>query len=66
MDLDRKEQEIELLNYMAKDLMVCEERCAGGAARVLNALLALYDVCEEEQEEEPNVFELPRLSQRES
>tara|TARA_R110000765_G_scaffold170696_3_gene275705 strand:+ start:7870 stop:8061 length:192 start_codon:yes stop_codon:yes gene_type:complete len=63
MDIDRKEQEIELLNYMAKDLMVCEERCAGGAARVLNALLALYDVCEEKG---PNVFELPRLSQRES
>ena len=63
MDIDRKEQEVELLNYMAKDLMVCEERCAGGAARVLNALLALYDVCEEE---EPNVFELPQLSRRES
>ena len=45
-----REQEIELLGYMAKDLAVLDERSEGGSARVLNALLALYEVHEDSRE----------------
>jgi len=48
--IDRSE--IELLGYMAKDLSDAEERNEGGAHRILNALLALYEVHEEVVEDE--------------
>lgn len=47
-----REQEIELLGYIAKDLAMLEERSEGGSARVLNALLALYEVHEEVEEDD--------------
>ena len=42
-------EEIDLVSNTAKDLLILEEQSEGAAARVLNALLALYEVQEDEE-----------------
>lgn len=45
-------EEIDWISHTAKDLIILEEQSEGAAARLLNALLAMYEVQEEDEEHE--------------